>query len=293
MPRIHREIHRIDRIGWLRASVLGANDGIVSTASVVLGVAAANATSSAVLVAGVAGLVAGAMSMAAGEYVSVRSQADTEAADLARERAELASDVQAEQRELASIYVKRGLKPDLARQVALQLMEHDALGAHARDELGINSMIAARPVQAALASAASFTAGAAMPLAVAAVIPASILSAAVSATRRANAVVLSPALDGGYTLIGVSKAHPRLYEDIPWSTAAVFQRTVERAAEIDLPVVTVPGWYDVDDAASLAILESELAGEPPFADAFPGAQAPATRAHLMARAVPLRAGSAR
>jgi len=180
MPRIHREIHRIDRIGWLRASVLGANDGIVSTASVVLGVAAANATSSAVLVAGVAGLVAGAMSMAAGEYVSVRSQADTEAADLARERAELASDVQAEQRELASIYVKRGLKPDLARQVALQLMEHDALGAHARDELGINSMIAARPVQAALASAASFTAGAAMPLAVAAVIPASILSAAVA-----------------------------------------------------------------------------------------------------------------
>ena len=124
-------------------------------------------------------------------------------------------------------------------------------------------------------------------------LPASILSAAVSATRRGNAVVFSPALDGGYTLIGVSKTHPRLYEDIPWSTAEVFQKTVERAVEIGLPVVTVPGWYDVDDAASLAILESELAGEPPFADAFPGAQAPATRAHLIARAVPLRAGSAR
>ena len=124
-------------------------------------------------------------------------------------------------------------------------------------------------------------------------LPASILSAAVSATRRGNAVVLSPALDGGYTLIGVSHMHPRLYEDIPWSTAAVFQKTVERAAGIDLPVVTVPGWYDVDDAASLAVLQSELSGEPPFADAFPGAEAPATRAHLMGRAAPLRAGSAR
>jgi len=124
-------------------------------------------------------------------------------------------------------------------------------------------------------------------------LPAAILSAAVSATRRGNAVVLSPALDGGYTLIGVSQMHPRLYDDIPWSTAAVFEKTLERAAEIDLPIVTVPGWYDVDDAASLAILESELSGEPPFADAFPGADAPATRAHLMARAAPLRAGSAR
>jgi len=124
-------------------------------------------------------------------------------------------------------------------------------------------------------------------------LPAAILSAAVSATCRGNAVVLSPALDGGYTLIGVSNMHPRLYQDIPWSTAAVFGKTMERAAEIDLPVVTVPGWYDVDDAASLATLESELAGEPPFADAFPGADAPATRAHLMARAAPLRAGSAR
>ena len=180
MARIHREAHRIDRIGWLRASVLGANDGIVSTASVVLGVAAANASTNAVLVAGVAGLVAGAMSMAAGEYVSVRSQADTEAADLARERAELAADVPAEQRELASIYVKRGLDQVLAEQVAIQLMAHDALGAHARDELGINSMIAARPVQAALASAASFTAGAALPLAVAAFAPAPVLSVGVA-----------------------------------------------------------------------------------------------------------------
>jgi VIT1/CCC1 family predicted Fe2+/Mn2+ transporter len=171
MARIHREAHRIDRIGWLRASVLGANDGIVSTASVVLGVAASSASSSSVLIAGVAGLVAGAMSMAAGEYVSVRSQADTEAADLARERAELAADVRAEERELASIYVKRGLDRALAEQVAVQLMAHDALGAHARDELGINSMIAARPVQAAMASAASFTAGAVLPLAVAAFAP--------------------------------------------------------------------------------------------------------------------------
>jgi VIT1/CCC1 family predicted Fe2+/Mn2+ transporter len=182
MARIHREAHRVDRIGWLRASVLGANDGIVSTASLVLGVAASNTPREAVLIAGVAGLVAGAMSMAAGEYVSVRSQADTEAADLARERAELAADVGAEERELASIYVKRGLEPALARQVALQLMAHDALGAHARDELGITSVASARPVQAAMASAASFTAGAALPLAVAALMPTSALSGAVAAS---------------------------------------------------------------------------------------------------------------
>ena len=180
MARIHRETHRTDRIGWLRAAVLGANDGIVSTASLVLGVAAAGGSRSAVLVAGVAGLVAGAMSMAAGEYVSVRSQADTEAGDLARERRELAADVVGEQRELASIYVKRGLKPALAKEVAAQLMAHDALGAHARDELGISEALAARPVQAALASAASYTAGAALPLAVAAIIPASLLNAAVA-----------------------------------------------------------------------------------------------------------------
>ena len=171
MPRLHRERHRTDRIGWLRASVLGANDGIVSTASLVLGVAAANAARGDVLIAGVAGLVAGAMSMAAGEYVSVRSQADTEAADLARERNELATDAEAEHRELAGIYVKRGLDQELASQVATQLMAHDALGAHARDELGISETLSARPVQAALASAASFTAGAALPLLVALIVP--------------------------------------------------------------------------------------------------------------------------
>lgn len=176
MPRIHRETHRTERIGWLRAAVLGANDGIVSTASLVLGVAAAHAARGEVLVAGVAGLVAGAMSMAAGEYVSVRSQADTESADLARERSELAADPAAEHRELASIYVQRGLEPALADQVATQLMAQDALGAHARDELGISETLAARPVQAAVYSAASFAAGAALPLAVAAVASESLLS---------------------------------------------------------------------------------------------------------------------
>ena len=180
MPRVHRESHRTARIGWLRAAVLGANDGIVSTSSLILGVAAASASHGGVLVAGVAGLVSGAMSMAAGEYVSVRSQADTETADLARERKELATDVAAERGELASIYVQRGLEPTLAEQVAVQLMAHDALGAHARDELGISAALTARPVQAALASAASFTAGAALPLVVIAVAPASLLDVAVA-----------------------------------------------------------------------------------------------------------------
>lgn len=174
MPRTtHRERHRTDRIGWLRAAVLGANDGIVSTASLLVGVAAASASHGNILVTGVAGLVAGAMSMAAGEYVSVHSQADTEHADLSRERAELAADPAAEQRELTSIYVARGLDADLARQVAGQLMAHDALGAHARDELGISEAFSAQPLQAALASAASFAVGAALPLAVALVAPAS------------------------------------------------------------------------------------------------------------------------
>ena len=182
MPRVHRESHRTDRIGWLRAAVLGANDGIVSTASLILGVAAASASRGSVVVAGVAGLVSGAMSMAAGEYVSVRSQADTETADLARERKELATDVAAERRELASIYVKRGLEPTLAEQVALQLMAHDALGAHARDELGITAALTARPVQAALASAGSFTAGAALPLAVVAVAPLALMGVAVASS---------------------------------------------------------------------------------------------------------------
>lgn len=169
--RRHTERHRTDRIGWLRAAVLGANDGIVSTASLVVGVAAAGADQQSVLVAGVAGLMAGAMSMAAGEYVSVHSQADTENADLARERAELAADPIAERRELTAIYVARGLLPDLAQEVAEQLMAHDALGAHARDELGISETLSARPVQAALASAASFAVGAALPLAVTALAP--------------------------------------------------------------------------------------------------------------------------
>ncbi len=163
-PARHREQHRTGRIGWLRAAVLGANDGIVSTASLVVGVAAASAAHGEILVAGIAGLVAGAMSMAAGEYVSVKSQAETESADLARERSELRGDPEAEHVELASIYVKRGVEPALARQVADQLMVHDALGAHARDELGISEVVTAKPIQAALASAASFGVGASMPL---------------------------------------------------------------------------------------------------------------------------------
>jgi VIT1/CCC1 family predicted Fe2+/Mn2+ transporter len=169
--RRHTERHRTDRVGWLRAAVLGANDGIVSTASLMLGVAAASASHASILLTGVAGLVAGAMSMAAGEYVSVHSQADTEAADLAREQAELNADPAAELRELSAIYVDRGLEPALAQQVAQQLMQHDALGAHARDELGISESLSARPVQAALASAASFAAGALLPLAVVALVP--------------------------------------------------------------------------------------------------------------------------
>lgn len=164
MARHHKERHRTGSIAWLRAAVLGANDGIVSTASLVIGVAAAHATPADVMVAGVAGLVAGAMSMAAGEYVSVYSQADTEKADLERERKELAADYAGEHRELTAIYVKRGLDPVLARQVAKQLMDHDALAAHARDELGITEALSARPLQAALASAASFAVGAVLPL---------------------------------------------------------------------------------------------------------------------------------
>jgi VIT1/CCC1 family predicted Fe2+/Mn2+ transporter len=178
----HRELHRTDRIGWLRAAVLGANDGILSTASLVLGVAAAHATHNNVLVAGIAGLVAGSMSMAAGEYVSVHSQADTERADLALERAELKADDVGEHKELMAIYVARGLSPSLAKEVARQLMLHDALGAHARDELGISETFRARPIQAALASAASFAVGAAMPLAVTALAPAAGLIPLVSGT---------------------------------------------------------------------------------------------------------------
>lgn len=176
----HRERHRTERIGWLRAAVLGANDGIVSTASLVVGVAAADATRHDVLVAGVAGLVAGAMSMAAGEYVSVSSQADTERADLERERAELATDPTSELAELAGIYEKRGLDPSLAAQVARQLTTHDALAAHARDELGHSDALSARPVQAGLASAGTIAAGAAMPLLITVVAPGAYLIPAVA-----------------------------------------------------------------------------------------------------------------
>lgn len=167
----HIERHRTQRIGWLRATVLGANDGILSTASLVVGVAAADASAATILLTGVAGLVAGAMSMAAGEYVSVHSQSDTEQADLRRERSELEANPAGEQRELAGIYIDRGLEKDLAQEVAEQLMAHDALGAHARDELGISEKLSARPVQAALVSAASFAVGALLPLAVAVLAP--------------------------------------------------------------------------------------------------------------------------
>jgi VIT1/CCC1 family predicted Fe2+/Mn2+ transporter len=185
-----KEQHRTDRIGWLRAAVLGANDGILSTSSLVLGVAAAHGTHGSVIIAGVAGLVAGAMSMAAGEFVSVHSQADTERAELDLERAELQADDKGEHRELADIYVKRGLDRSLAKQVAEQLMAHDALGAHARDELGISETLRARPLQAALASAFSFAAGAAMPLLVTALAPLGALIPLVSGTSLLFLAVL-------------------------------------------------------------------------------------------------------
>ncbi|NCT66941.1 MAG: VIT family protein [Rhodanobacteraceae bacterium] len=186
--RRHHERHRSQHIGWLRAAVLGANDGILSTASLIIGVAAAQADRTAVLTAGVAALVAGAMSMAAGEYVSVSSQSDTERADLERERHELATQHDSEQAELAAIYVHRGLEPALARQVATQLMAHDALGAHARDELGINEITTARPVQAAFASAGTFALGSLLPLAVAALVP---LAAATWAVAIASLLFLA------------------------------------------------------------------------------------------------------
>jgi VIT1/CCC1 family predicted Fe2+/Mn2+ transporter len=167
----HREFHKLGNVGWLRAAVLGANDGIVSTSSLILGVAAAHATHQSILVAGVAGLVAGAMSMATGEYVSVQSQADTESAALAKERTELSENPKGEQRELASIYVSRGLEPELANQVATSLMAHDALAAHSKDELGLTDAMSAKPLQAAFASALSFAIGAALPLLVVLLVP--------------------------------------------------------------------------------------------------------------------------
>jgi VIT1/CCC1 family predicted Fe2+/Mn2+ transporter len=181
MGQRQKERHRTERVGWLRAAVLGANDGILSTSSLVIGVAAAHGSHQSVLVAGVAALFAGAMSMAAGEYVSVHSQADTEKADLAIEREELRIDGVGEHKELAGIYVARGLDPGLAKQVAAQLMEHDALAAHARDELGISEALAARPIQAALSSAASFAVGAALPLLAVIVTPQAYLISVVAA----------------------------------------------------------------------------------------------------------------
>ena len=186
----HRERHLVERIGWLRAAVLGANDGIVSTASLIVGVAAAAAGKGDVLLAGVAGLVAGAMSMAAGEYVSVSSQSDTEHADLAREREELRTDPVAEESELAGIYVKRGLDPELARQVARELMAKNALEAHARDELGISHISTARPVQAAITSALTFSVGAAMPLLAVILSPMPYLVIAVSASSLVYLAIL-------------------------------------------------------------------------------------------------------
>lgn len=186
----HKERHRSERIGWLRAAVLGANDGIVSTASLVGGVAAAGTARSQVIVAGIAGLVAGAMAMAAGEYVSVSSQSDTEEADLARERQELATEDKPERAELASIYVARGLEPALAQQVADQLMAHDALAAHARDELGISDLQRVRPVQAAVASAVTFSVGAALPLLITLLAPANVIAMAVTVTSVALLAIL-------------------------------------------------------------------------------------------------------
>ncbi len=204
----HRERHRTDRIGWLRAAVLGANDGIVSTASLVVGVAAAHADRGQVLIAGVAGLVAGALSMAAGEYVSVSSQSDTEQADLAREREELATVPAAEEDELTTIYVGRGLEPVLARTVAQQLMAKDALKAHARDELGMSDELTARPLQAALASAATFAVGAALPVMTALVAPASMLSIVVTMVSLGSLAVLgalAARVGGASAIVGAAR----------------------------------------------------------------------------------------
>jgi VIT1/CCC1 family predicted Fe2+/Mn2+ transporter len=206
-PRM-RERHHVGRVGWLRAAVLGANDGILSTSSLLLGVAAAHATHGGVLIAGVAGLVGGAMSMAAGEYVSVSSQADAERADLERERAELKADDAGEHKELSAIYVGRGLDPVLAKRVAEQLMAHDALGAHARDELGISESLRARPIQAALASAASFAVGAAMPLIVTVLSPARDFIPLLPGTSLAFLAILGAAAaraGGAGVLIGAAR----------------------------------------------------------------------------------------
>ena len=217
MRNRHNESHKIKNINWLRAAVLGANDGIVSTASLVLGVAAAHPDRSAIVVAGVAGLVAGAMSMATGEYVSVSSQADSERAALDGERLELAKDPKSEQRELAGMYVGRGLAPSLAGQVADRLMEEDALGAHARDELGLSEVTKAKPIQAAIASACSFAAGAALPLAVAALIQIQYVVPAVAGSALAALALL-----GGLAAnIGGAKLSPAVFRVTFWSALAM------------------------------------------------------------------------
>ena len=213
----HHEKHRIENVGWLRAAVLGANDGIISTSSLVLGVAAAHAAHGNIVLTGIAGLVAGTMSMATGEYVSVHSQADTEKAALAEEAAEIKADFDGEHRELAGIYMRRGLDFSLARQVAAKLMEHDALSAHARDELGITSIAIARPLQAALASACSFATGAALPLAVAIVAPDSHLILYVAVAALASLAVLG----GLAAKAGGAKVLPGVMRVMFWSTLAM------------------------------------------------------------------------
>jgi VIT1/CCC1 family predicted Fe2+/Mn2+ transporter len=214
--RGHGELHKLDRLGWLRAAVLGANDGIVSTASLILGVAAAHGYESSVVVAGAAGLVAGAMSMAAGEYISVHSQRDLEQAALAEERAELAADTEAEHRELAAIYVRRGLDPNLAKRVAEQLMARDALAAHARDELGISKATIARPLQAAMASALSFASGGALPLLVA------VFARAHPIPYVAGSALLSLAILGGLAAkAGGAPIVPGVVRVVFWSAIAM------------------------------------------------------------------------
>jgi VIT1/CCC1 family predicted Fe2+/Mn2+ transporter len=223
MRRSHLERHRLQRVGWLRAAVLGANDGIVSTASLVIGVAAAHTSQQNIVIAGVAGLVAGAMSMAAGEYVSVHSQADAEKADIDRERQELKTDNASEHRELAGIYQGRGLDAALAHQVADQLMAHDALGAHLRDELGISQQTRARPIQAALASASSFAIGAVLPLAVVAVAPVQMLAPLVGGTSLVCLAVLGAvAARAGGARVGVAALRVTFWSALAMAlTAAV------------------------------------------------------------------------
>jgi VIT1/CCC1 family predicted Fe2+/Mn2+ transporter len=228
--RGHLERHYAERIGWLRAAVLGANDGIVSTGSLVVGVAAANAARSNVLIAAAAGLVAGAMSMAAGEYVSVSSQADTEKADLDRERRELETDGESEREELTSIYVERGLDPTLARQVTDQLMAHDALSAHARDELGLSEVHTARPIQAALASACTFAVGAALPLALARFGPASFVAETVAGGSLLSLAVLGAlAARAGGANIATGAGRVTLWGALAMAVTAVVGRVLGTA----------------------------------------------------------------